>query len=154
MSRSTIDDLENNLLMFFTGFSRKSHAVLRKQDVMTRSKNASMIKSLHQIKEIGYKCQDALRAGDTMHFGELMHIHWLSKKKRSAQMSNPRIDRWYNLAMKNGAAGGKLVGGGGGGFLMMYADDSDKLRKAMEKEKLREVKFNFDYEGAKVIVGT
>jgi len=154
LSRSTIDDLENNLLMFFTGFSRRSHAVLRRQDSMTKKKDQTMIKNLHQIKEIGYECRDALRAGDTRRFGELMHVHWLSKKKRSAQMSNPKIDRWYNIAMKNGAVGGKLVGGGGGGFLMMYADDSERLRGAMQKEGLREVRFHFDYEGAKVIVGS
>lgn len=154
LSRSTIDDLEDNLLMFFTGFSRKSHSVLKRQDVMTRKKDESMIKNLHRVKEIGYESRDALKSGDTVRFGELMHIHWLSKRKRSAHMSNPKIDRWYNLAMKSGAIGGKLVGGGGGGFLMMYARDTEKLRKAMAKENLREVRFNFDYEGAKVIVGT
>lgn len=154
LTRSTIDDLENNLLMFFTGFSRKSHSVLKRQDSMTKKKDGSMIENLHHVKEIGYESRDALKSGDTRHFGELMHIHWLRKKKRSPHMSNPKIDRWYNLAMKNGAIGGKLVGGGGGGFLMMYAKDPERLRKAMIKENLREVKFSFDYEGAKVIVGT
>lgn len=153
LSRNTIDDLEKNLLMFFTGFSRKSHVVLKKQDALTKRKNKSMIESLHEIKKIGYQCRDALKAGDSMRFGELMNIHWQSKKKRSSQMSNPKIDRWYNVALKNGAVGGKLVGGGGGGFLMFYAKDRHKLREAMAKEKLREVRFNFDFEGAKVIVG-
>ncbi len=153
LTRSTIDDLENNLLLFFTGFSRKSHAVLKKQDALTKREDDSMIKRLHEIKEIGCQCRDALNSGDTMRFGELMHIHWLSKKKRSSMMSNPNIDRWYNKALKNGAVGGKLVGGGGGGFLMLYAKDGEKLRKAMAKENLREVKFNFDFEGSKVIVG-
>lgn len=153
LSRNTIDDLEKNLLLFFTGFSRKSHAVLKKQDMLTKKKDESMIKSLHKIKEIGYQCRDALRAGDAMRFGELMNIHWQSKKKRSSEMSNPKIDRWYNIALKNGAVGGKLVGGGGGGFLMFYAEDRHKLREAMAREKLREVKFAFDFEGSKVIVG-
>lgn len=153
LSRNTIDDLEKNLLLFFTGFSRKSHAVLKKQDMLTKKKDESMIKSLHKIKEIGYQCRDALRAGDAMRFGELMNIHWQSKKKRSSEMSNPKIDRWYNIALKNGAVGGKLVGGGGGGFLMFYAEDRHKLREAMTREKLREVKFAFDFEGSKVIVG-
>lgn len=153
LSRRTVEDLEENLLLFFTGFSRKSHAALKQQDRLTKSCDESMIKSLNEIKEIGYKCRDALRAGDTVRFGELMNIHWQSKKKRSSQISNPKIDRWYNLALKNGAVGGKLVGGGGGGFLMFYARDRDKLRGAMARENLREVKFTFDFEGSKVLVG-
>jgi len=152
-SRSTINDLEENLLLFFTSFSRKSHAVLKQQDRLTKTDDESMTRSLHEIKEIGYRCRDALKSGDTQHFGELLNTHWQSKKKRSKQMSNPKIDRCYNIALKNGAVGGKLVGGGGGGFLMFYAKDKDKLRKAMAKEDLREVKFTFDFEGSKVLVG-
>jgi len=140
-------------LLFFTSFSRKSHAVLKQQDRLTKTDDESMTRSLHEIKEIGYKCRDALKSGDTLHFGELLNTHWQSKKKRSKQMSNPKIDRCYNIALKNGAVGGKLVGGGGGGFLMFYAKDKDKLRKAMAKENLREVKFTFDFEGSKVLVG-
>jgi len=153
MSKSTIDDLEKNLLLFFTGFSRKSHKLLRRQDRLTKRADESMIRNLHEIKEIGYKCRDALKAGNTMRFGELLDVHWQSKKIRSKEMSNPKIDRWYNLALKNGAVGGKLVGGGGGGFLMFYSKDNDKLRDAMTKENLREVKFTFDFEGSKVLVG-
>jgi len=153
LSRGTIDDLEKNLLLFFTGFARKSHEVLERQDKLTKRKDESMIESLHEIKKIGYQCRDALKSGDTVRFGELMNIHWQSKKKRSSQMSNPKIDRWYDIALKNGAVGGKLVGAGGGGFLMFYASDSDRLREAMAREKLREVEFNFDFEGSKVIVG-
>jgi len=152
-SRSTINDLEENLLLFFTGFSRRSHAVLRRQDRLTKTADESMTRSLHEIKEIGYRCRDALKSGDTLHFGELLDIHWQSKKKRSEQMTNPKIDRWYNIALKNGAVGGKLVGGGGGGFLMFYAKDREKLREAMARENLREVKFTFDFEGSKVLVG-
>ncbi len=153
LSRSTIDDLEKNLLLFFTGFSRKSHVVLKKQDSMTKKRDERMIENLHEIKEIGYNSRDALKSGDTVRFGELMDIHWQSKKKRSSHMSNPDIDNWYNIGLKNGAVGGKLVGGGGGGFLMFYAKNAEKLRAAMAKENLREVKFNFDFEGSKVIVG-
>jgi len=153
LPKSAINDLEGNLLMFFTGFSRELHTVLRQQDRLTKSDDESMIRSLHEIKKIGYRCRDALKSGDTLHFGELLNIHWQSKKKRSKQMSNPKVDKWYNIALKNGAVGGKLVGGGGGGFLMFYAKDNDKLRRAMAKENLREVKFTFDFEGSKVLVG-
>ncbi|MEW6221768.1 MAG: galactokinase [Candidatus Hadarchaeota archaeon] len=153
MNKKTIEDLERNLLLFFTGFSRTSHVALKRQDRLTKEKDEAMLKSLDEIKEIGYKSRDALKAGDTRRFGELMNLHWQSKKKRSGKISNPKIDRWYKIALKNGAIGGKLVGGGGGGFLMFYAKDRRWLRETMAREGLEEVKFRFDFEGSKVIVG-
>ncbi|MEM3518894.1 MAG: hypothetical protein QXT22_00515 [Candidatus Hadarchaeales archaeon] len=154
LSKNTLVDLEDNLLLFFTGFSRKGHKALKKQDILTKRADREMIRSLDEIKEIGYLCRDALKAGDTVRFGELMNLHWQSKKKRGKEITNPKIDRWYEIGIKNGAVGGKLVGGGGGGFLMFYASDREKLRAAMEGEGLREVRFSFDFEGAKVLVGT
>ncbi|MDI6641208.1 MAG: galactokinase [Elusimicrobiota bacterium] len=152
LSSDVLLDLEENLLLFFTGFSRKSHSVLEHQDILTKSGDMSMINSLHEIKKIGIECKKALEQGNTVKFGELLDIHWQSKKARSKGMSNPKIDRWYDIAMKHGAVGGKLVGGGGGGFLMFYAKDKDKLRKAMAEQKLCEVRFSFDFEGSKVLV--
>ncbi|MDI6856228.1 MAG: galactokinase [Candidatus Thermoplasmatota archaeon] len=152
LSSDVLLDLEENLLLFFTGFLRKSHSVLEHQDILTKSDDVSMINSLHEIKKIGIECKKALEQGNTVKFGELLDIHWQSKKARSKGMSNPKIDRWYDIAMKHGAVGGKLVGGGGGGFLMFYAKDKDKLRKAMAEQKLCEVRFSFDFEGSKVLV--
>lgn len=152
LSNNTINDLQENLLLFFTGFSRTSHTALKRQDILTKSNNVEMIKNLHEIKEIGYRCKEALENGDTYGFGALMHTHWMSKKNRSKQITNPKINKWYDIALKNGAVGGKLVGGGGGGFLMFYAEDRDKLRNAMSQQKLCEVKFLFDFEGSKILV--
>ena len=87
-----------------------------------------------------------------MRFGELMHEHWEHKKRRSGGISNPQIDKWYSLAMSNGAIGGKLVGAGGGGFLMFYAADRNRLRQAMAEAGLEEVRFRFDFEGTKVVL--
>ena len=87
-------------------------------------------------------------------FGELMNEHWEHKKLRSGGMSNPQIDDWYDLAMKNGAIGGKLVGAGGGGFLMFMAQDRNKLRHTMAAEGLEEVRFRFDFEGTKVVMSS
>ena len=67
-------------------------------------------------------------------------------------MSNPKIDDWYELGMKNGAVGGKLVGAGGGGFLMFMAEERNKLRHAMAKAGLEEMRFRFDFEGTKVVM--
>ena len=113
-----------------------------------------MLKNLHFVKALGLQSKLALEKGDTLAFGELMHEHWENKKQRSGGMSNPKIDEWYNLALKNGASGGKLVGAGGGGFLMFMAHDRKKLRKAMADQGLEEVRFKFDFEGTKVLASS
>lgn len=147
----TLFDLEDNLLLFFTGFARSASNILKDQKIRSEKNDEDMINNLHYVKDLGYRSKAALENGDTSLFGELMHEHWENKKRRSGGMSNPDIDNWYNLAMKNGAIGGKLVGAGGGGFLMFMAKDKVRLRKAMKESGLEEVRFKFDFEGTKVI---
>jgi D-glycero-alpha-D-manno-heptose-7-phosphate kinase len=151
ISRETFNKLEDNLLLFFTGFSRSASEILKDQHIKSQKNDVDMLNNLHFVKEIGYLSKDALESGNTDKFGELMHQHWEHKKKRSGGMSNQDIDTWYEIALKNGAIGGKVVGAGGGGFLMFMADDAAKLRSAMTKSGLQEVRFKFDFEGAKVI---
>ncbi len=151
ISRETFHKLEDNLLLFFTGFSRSASEILKDQHIKSQKNDVDMLNNLHFMKEIGYLSKDALESGNTDKFGELMHQHWEHKKKRSGGMSNQDIDNWYETALKNGAIGGKVVGAGGGGFLMFMADDAAKLRSAMTKSGLQEVRFKFDFEGAKVI---
>jgi len=148
----TLYNLEDNLLLFFTGYSRSASNILKDQDEKSRQSNKEMIENLHFVKDLGYQSQEALEIGDLHKFGELMNTHWEHKKKRSGGMSKPEIDKWYTLAMENGALGGKLIGAGGGGFLMFYADDKAKLRHAMIQAGLKEVRFRFDFEGTKVII--
>ena len=152
MSKMTLHDLEDNLLMFFTGYSRNAGTVLEDQRKRTEAADQSMIDNLHFIKEIAGSIKNALEKGETRAFGELMHEHWLHKKKRSKGISNEQINRWYDVGHANGAVGGKLIGAGGGGFLMFYAGDREALRTAMAREGLEEVRFAFDFEGAKVLV--
>lgn len=152
ISKDTLFDLEDNLLLFFTGFTRKAGSILKDQKSKSEKNNISMIKNLNKVKEMGYRIKDTLESGRTYQFGEILHEHWENKKKRSGGMSNPIIDKWYDLAMKNGAIGGKLVGAGGGGFLLFYASDRHKLRMCMRNNGLQEVRFNFDYEGTKIIL--
>jgi D-glycero-alpha-D-manno-heptose-7-phosphate kinase len=104
------------------------------------------------VKDLGQRGMQALEAGDLHKFGLLMHEHWEHKKKRSGGMSNPDIDTWYELALKNGAVGGKLIGAGGGGFLMFYTEQKMRLRHAMTGAGMQEVRFRFDFEGTKTIV--
>ena len=151
ISRETFHKLEDNLLLFFTGFSRSASEILKDQHIKSQKNDVDMLNNLHFVKEIGYLSKDALESGNTYKFGELMHQHWEHKKKRSGGMSNQDIDTWYETALKNGAIGGKVVGAGGGGFLMFMAHDAAKLRSAMTKSGLQEVRFKFDFEGAKVI---
>ncbi len=148
----TLHSLEDNLLLFFTGFSRSASSILADQKSRTRKNDAAMLNNLHYVKELGLRSRNALEGGDPTLFGELMHEHWEHKKKRSGGMSNPQIDEWYALARQNGAIGGKLVGAGGGGFLMFYTEDRERLKESMAVVGLEEVRFRFDFEGTSVSV--
>jgi D-glycero-alpha-D-manno-heptose-7-phosphate kinase len=149
---ATIHALEDDLLLFFTGFSRSASQILKDQDQRTKDHDSVMIDNLHYLKDLGLRSKAKLEKGDLPGFGKLMHEHWEHKRRRSSGMSNPNIDKWYNLALENGAVGGKLIGAGGGGFLMFYAEDKVRLRRAMRIAALPEVRFHFDFEGTKVVV--
>ena len=152
VSMDTMFDLEDNLLLFFTGFSRSAAGILQDQRTRSQEADEEMLRNLHYVKELGYRSRAALECGDLVKFGELMHEHWEHKKCRSGRMSNEQIDEWYQLARRSGAVGGKLVGAGGGGFLMFYATDRNRLRHAMTNAGLEEVRFKFDFEGTKLIL--
>jgi D-glycero-alpha-D-manno-heptose-7-phosphate kinase len=146
-------DLEDNLLLFFTGFARSAGSILADQKVRSERSDPAMVRNLHYVKELGIRSREALERGQTAVFGELMDEHWEQKKKRSDGISNQQIDEWYELGRKNGAIGGKLVGAGGGGFLLFYSEDHRRLRGAMAKAGLQEVRFSFDFEGTKTLIG-
>lgn len=152
ISMESLFDLEDHLLLFFTGFSRSAGEILKDQDTRTRELDQEMLYNLNYIKELGLRSQHALEQGRTDDFGAMLHEHWEHKKKRSGGMSNPRIDEWYELARRQGALGGKLVGAGGGGFLLFYTRERGKLRQALTKAGLEEVRFRFDFEGTKILL--
>jgi D-glycero-alpha-D-manno-heptose-7-phosphate kinase len=152
LSAETLLDLEDNLLLFFTGQHRSASSILKDQDVRTKDSDSEMISNLHQIKDLAMLSKRALEEGRCTAFGELMHEHWENKKKRSGGITNRSIDEWYELGRSNGAIGGKVVGAGGGGFLLFYAGDRGRLRKAMATAGLEEVRFRFDFEGTKVLL--
>ena len=152
ISEETRYNLEDNLLLFFTGYSRSASAILKEQDQKSKTADRAMIENLHFVKELGFQSQKALETGDLNEFARLMDVHWQRKKQRSGNMSNVQINEWYDLAMASGAAGGKLIGAGGGGFLMFYAADKARLRHAMRGTGLKEVRFRFDFEGTKLLI--
>ena len=152
ISMDTLLDLEDRLLLFFTGFSRSAGSILEDQDSRTQGSDQEMLNNLHYVKELGFRSKKALEDGKTREFAEIMQEHWEHKKRRSGGMSNHQIDEWYEIARENGAIGGKLVGAGGGGFLMFYTENRSKLRKAMSHAGLEEVRFRFDFEGTKILM--
>ena len=151
MSNETLANLEDNLVMFFTGYTRAASSILRDQDSRTKERDGAMLDNLHRVKEIGLASYEALRSGDLRRFAALMHEHWELKRGRSAGMGNGDIDRWYALAREHGALGGKLIGAGGGGFLMFYTEDKTRVRHAMREAGLTEVRFKFDFEGTATV---
>jgi D-glycero-alpha-D-manno-heptose-7-phosphate kinase len=151
LSSETLANIEDNLVLFFTGYTRLASEILQEQDSRTRELDQDMIENLHSVKQLGYESKRAFEAGDLGRFAEIMHVHWEHKKKRSHSMSNGAIDEYYELARANGAIGGKLIGAGGGGFLMFYTEDKTRLRLAMCKAGLREVRMRFDFRGTTVV---
>jgi D-glycero-alpha-D-manno-heptose-7-phosphate kinase len=147
----TIRELENNLMLFYTGLRRDTRDALQPQVKATLQGDQKTLESFHRIKEIGREIKEVLAKNDFRKFGELLDLHWQEKIKRKGT-TDPRINRWYQIAKENGAIGGKLIGAGGGGFLLFYCENGkDKVRKALEKEGLKEEPFRFDFEGVKVI---
>ncbi len=151
LAEETLFNLQDNLLLFFTGYTRSASKILQEQNDKTKSVDKAMVENLHFVKELGVQSKEALEAGNLREFAQLMDVHWQRKKERSGGMSNAQINEWYDFAMANGALGGKLIGAGGGGFLMFYSEQTTRLRRAMREQGLREVRFRFDFEGTKIV---
>jgi len=152
VSEQTLLELEDNLLLFFTGYARSASKILQEQHDKSTQSDEAMLENLHFVKELGRQSQRALEASNLREFARLMDVHWQRKKERSSIMSNEFINNSYDVAMANGAAGGKLIGAGGGGFLMFYAEDKAHLRNAMRERGLTEVRFRFEPEGTKILI--
>lgn len=154
VSISTVEQFRANVLLFYTGATRPSRDILLAQTVDTQRGDSTVVDSLHRTKELGYQIREALEEGDLERFGLLLAEHWENKKRRSDKISDPALDRWYELARANGALGGKIMGAGGGGFFMFCCFNNHKarLRQALAAAGLREMPYDFDFEGAKVLV--
>ena len=154
ISMSTVEDFRTSVLLFFTNITREANEILGRQAADTANNDPTMLDSLHCTKELGYRIKEVLEDGDLEAFGRLLHQHWENKKRRSVRISDSRIDRWYELARASGAVGGKIIGAGGGGFFMFYCPNGKKqqVRSVLAREGLRELSYDFDTEGAKVLV--
>jgi D-glycero-alpha-D-manno-heptose-7-phosphate kinase len=151
LSAETLANLEDNLVLFYTGYTRAASEILRDQDMRSKQEDSKVIDNLHLVKELGIESKKALETGDLRRFAEILHIHWEHKKQRSDSVSNGMIDNWYEVGRKNGALGGKLIGAGGGGFLMFYTEDKTRVRHAMREAGVREVRMRFDFQGTMLV---
>jgi D-glycero-alpha-D-manno-heptose-7-phosphate kinase len=153
LSISALEDLRGSILLFYTGQNRTSRTILQRQENDTKADNIEVIDSLHRTKELGYRVKESLEKGEVERFGILLDEHWQNKKRRSTYISNSKIDELYELARGNGALGGKIMGAGGGGFFMFCCPNGrkNKLRKCMCEAGLRELNYNFEFEGSKIL---
>jgi len=150
---ATLDELNRNTLIFYTGKTRSADDILRTQDASVRDKVREVTDSLHYIKELGFQVLEALETGNLDRFGLLMDEHWETKKKLSSKIADERLHRIYQVAKENGALGGKVTGAGGGGFFVFYTNHRHhQLRRSMLSEGLRELRYRFDMEGSKILI--
>ena len=144
--------LQNRLLLFFTGYLRKSSKILSNQKQKTLKNEKKMIENLHYIKKLGLMSAKALERNKLDDFGHIMNEHWVKKVERDKKMSNSHINKIYELAINNGhAIGGKLIGAGGGGFFMFYTKKKNKLIKLLSKHGLKHVDFSFEFRGSQIL---
>ena len=153
ISEETIDNLNRNILIYYTQVQRNADEILEEQSQSIIKGQKNVTESMHYLKEIGHKMVEAMETGNITDAGLLLDSHWQHKRRISSKMSNPYIDEIYATAKQNGALGGKISGAGGGGFFLFYIEkDHPKFRSAMKKFGLREMRYRFDYEGTKVLV--
>lgn len=151
---SVINELQNSLMLFFTGSAHHSWNILAEQEQSTERGSGKPLEALHEIKELAFRMRDAVQRGDLIGFASMMNESWLAKKRVSSRISNSRIDALYEIAVRSGALGGKITGAGGGGFLLLFCEPSrqERVRQALTAEGLKEMQFNFDFQGAQVLV--
>lgn len=153
VSMEVADELNRNLLIFFTGKTRSAEEILKEQQNNVSADKKDVVESMHYIKELGYEILEAVEEGNVDDVGKKFHSHWEHKKKISTRMTNPEFDKIYTTALGAGALGGKISGAGGGGFFTFYVPgDQRPLRAAMQEFNLREMRYRFDFEGSKVLV--
>jgi len=153
MKLEVLDELERNLIIFYSGVERAASVVLSEQGQVIASNKDNAVERMHRIKELGYETRRLLISGDVDSYGDLLHEHWTNKRKLASKMTDAVIDEHYEAARKAGAIGGKLMGAGGGGFFMFYARPGDRraVYEALIKRGLKPLRFRFDFDGARIV---
>ena len=130
------NELEFNVLLYYTGTSRLSAKIIESQVENASKKDTVAMEAMHKLKQQAYDMKEALLMGKIDHIGELLNFGWENKKKTASVISNPMIDNIYETAIKSGATGGKISGAGGGGFFMFYCPNNSRYRVIEELKKL------------------
>lgn len=153
ISKSSLQELQRNLLLFFVGNTRNSSLILSRQLEMVRKGEPETINSLHSVKNLAEDLYVSLNKSDITAMGELLNKGWLAKKKFVQGITNERIDSIYDAALKEGAIGGKITGAGGGGHMLFYCEfpKQDAVIKKLEDLGLKRVLFDFQTDGPKVL---
>ncbi len=147
--RTTIDELEANLLLCFTGTTRVGDGIIDDQTKRYESSQADTMDGLRMQKDLAVAMKDALLRGQLTAFGELLGTAWEYKKRMSPKITTPMIDEAYAEAIAHGAIGGKITGAGGGGFMLFYCRPGERHRVAdrLSLMGLQETEFAFEPEG-------
>lgn len=152
IGREVTAALDERLLLWSTGKSRDAATILQHQAIASGTQLAT-IERLHHLKHLAWEMHAALQAADLDGFGRLLDQAWREKRQLSRGISSDAIDAWYRLAQNHGALGGKITGAGGGGFLLLYCplEQQKTLRMALSDAGLRELQFNFDWQGVQPV---
>ena len=144
----TLQQLQDNLTMFYTGITHDANAILaeQKKNISSADKTRNLIQMCQLARDM--KC--SLENNELSDFGKILNEGWMRKKELAGGISSPRIDELYELAMKNGALGGKLLGAGGGGFLLFYCpkEQQERLKNQL---RLKPFNFRFEHDGSSVV---
>jgi D-glycero-alpha-D-manno-heptose-7-phosphate kinase len=148
-----IDELQSNLVIYYSGVERKASSVLKEQAKTIVENKDDAVQRMHRIKALGHDTRRILLSGQTDAYGEMLHEHWTNKRKLAANMADSAIDEHYEAARKAGAIGGKLMGAGGGGFFMFYVRPAERRRvhEVLGGRGLRPMRFRFDFAGARIM---
>jgi D-glycero-alpha-D-manno-heptose-7-phosphate kinase len=144
--QDTINEMEHNLLLCYTGTTRRSDRIIEDQTMRFEEKQEATLRALKEQKQIAMDMKNALLRRQLDDFGDLLHSAWESKKNLSPKISNDSIDEMYEAARKSGALGGKITGAGGGGYMLLYCQFEKKHRVAEAVKKLGASPTEFAFE--------
>jgi D-glycero-alpha-D-manno-heptose-7-phosphate kinase len=153
LREEVIDELESNLVVYYTGVERAASSVLKEQATSIVENRDAAVQRMHRIKELGRETKRILLAGELDQYGEMLHEHWMNKRKLAPNMTDSSLDEHYEAARKAGAIGGKIMGAGGGGFFLFYvrAPERRAVHDVLAARGLRPMRFRFDFDGARIV---
>ena len=145
-----MDELEASMVLYFTGRSRSSAQIIDEQKKNTETGNSKSIEAMHRIKQGAVDMKLAVLKGDMKSFSKVLGQNWEDKKEMANAITNPVIEKAFEVALSAGAKSGKVSGAGGGGFIMFFVEPTRKkdVVDALKKLDGFVMPFNFTEGGA------